>query len=338
MKKFNIVAIITIMALGITGCSNVKKIEPRYGLVEEAVYTEKTLISFTDILKEANVTVEKSDNETSEFISNLEIELVDFINDKYDLNWTTSEVEVYELNFSDVEGYGIYNAMADPENNDLFLNTAVGDIEQDNVKVFSVHELIHCLTFKNLGTYKFVLTDSEGNELGYYTSEAFTDFLTIKFFESKGMPEVKEFLYSNSGYCYTTCALDMLESSIPNEMYYYLTNDINSLEKEFNELSDKYMKIPSELEDNAFESFLYRADIMQAVTLTLIQGGYSQNLANMWIQSIFGNFEEVVIISRGQPTDVQQENYDKCYELFNSEGEITGSLNEFLEYLKSCIR
>lgn len=337
IKSFVVIILLVLMSLFITGCS-VKKIEPQYGLLEEAEYSAKISISFSDILEEEGVVAEKADSEEQENISSIESELVNFINEEYDLDWKTSNVQVYELDFSEVDGYSVYNAMADPENNSFFRNSAVETPNEEQAQIIYVHELIHCLTYKNLGTYKFVLTDSENGELGYYNSEAFTDFLTIKFFESKGMPEAKEFLYSNSGYCYTTCALIMLEEAIPNEIYYFLTNDIESFEKDFNKLASEYMDIPDGLEENAFETFLYRTDLNQAATLALARGEYSQNIINIWFQTIFGNFEEVVIISRGLSTETQNEIYDECYNLFASEGEITDELDEFLEYLNSCIR
>ena len=340
IKNVVVIIVMLIVAFFITGCSD-KKIEPRYGILEEAVYRDLDSVSFTDILNESGITVKEANEESKEIVSSLENELVEYINNEYNLEWKESGVSVYELDFSKVDGYSIYNAMADPENNSFFLNTSVYselDTLDTNVQIIAVHELIHCLTYENVGTYKFVLTDSEGGKLGYYNSEAFTDFLTIKFFESKGMPEVKEFLYTNSGYCYTTCCLIMLESAIPNEIYYYLTNDIESLEKEFNDLASKYMIIPENTENNAFEAFLYRTDLNQAITIMFTQGYYSQELTDNWIQSVFGNFEEVVILSRGQSRKSQKESFEECYNLFELEGDITGELEEFLEYLNSCIR
>lgn len=335
-----IVTIILLMitAFFISGCSAEKKAEPEYGVVEEATYRQVVSDSFAEILEDAGVTANEASEDSKKEISKLEEDLVEFINEEYDLNWEASGVEVYELDFSLVEGYGIYNAMADPEANSFYLNTAIDDASDSRVQFISGHELVHCLTYKNLGTYKFVLKDSEGAELGYYTSEAFADLLAIKFFESREMPEVRDFFYSSSGYCYTTCALVMLEKSIPNEMYYFLTNDMESLERDFNELADKYIKMPDGYEDNAFEAFLYRTDLNLAITRTIAEGYLTSDLSSMWLQTIFGNFETVALLSRGQTDEVKQEIYDECYGLFESEGEITGDLKTFTDYLKSCMR
>lgn len=338
-RKIKIVALIIIMlitALFISGCS-AEKIEPRYGIVEEASYQELDSVSFSDILEDSEVVPSEATTKSQEMISKLEESLVAFVNDEYNLSWRASDVKVYELDFSLLEGYSIYNAMADPEENSFYLNTAAGNLEDNAVQFLSVHELVHCLTYENLGTYKFVLEDSEGAELGYYTSEAFADFLAIKFFESQGDTEVRNFFYNNSGYCYTTCALVMLEESIPNEMYYFLTNDIESLERDFNELADEYMEMPNGFEDNSFEAFLYRTDLNLALTKTMAQGYMTSEYTNMWLQTVYGNFETVAILSRGLEDEQKQSIYDECYRLFQLEGEIVDEIDEFADYLKSCM-
>ena len=81
IKSVVVIILLVLMSVFITGCS-VKKIEPQYGLLEEAEYSAKISISFSDILEEEGVVAEKADSEEQENISGIESELVNFINEE----------------------------------------------------------------------------------------------------------------------------------------------------------------------------------------------------------------------------------------------------------------
>ena len=94
IKNVVVIIVMLIVAFFITGCSD-KKIEPRYGILEEAVYRDLDSVSFTDILNESGITVKEANEESKEIVSSLENELVEYINNEYNLEWKESGVSVY---------------------------------------------------------------------------------------------------------------------------------------------------------------------------------------------------------------------------------------------------
>lgn len=330
------IIIMLIMAIFISGCS-VEKIQPRYGLVRNTEYQPIEAFEFREYLETSEITPEKASDEIEDEIHELEESLVQYINDEYGLDWEVSGAEIYQVDFSKISGFETFNALAEPKYNSFYLSNSGMIFNEEGIEYISAHELIHCLSYKNIGTYRFVLKDENGNELGYYTSEAFTDLLTIEFFENQGREDVRSFFYSNSGYCYTACALSMLEKSIPNAMKYFLTNDTESLETDFNKLANKYIEVPEGFEENLFKSFLYRADMNMVAAMSIATYGITDEYAYIFVNSAYGNFEEVVIMSKGLEKEVQEDIYEECINLYKSEGELTEDILDFAEHLKSCI-
>lgn len=335
IKNIVVIVWLLITAIMISGCS-AEKIEPRYGLVRNVEFQQIEPFDFEDYLDDSEIVPEKANSVNEKAILELELDLVEYINKEYGLDWDVSEPKIYQLDFSEIRGYEAMNALAEPKKNSFYLNES-SMISEEKVEYISAHELVHCLMYKNTGTYRFVLKDEEGNELGYYTSEAFTDLLTIEFFESQGSDDVRSFFYSNSAYCYTTCALSMLEKIIPNEIGYFLTNNSESFEKDFNNIANKYIEVKEGFEENLFRTFLYRADLNMIATMQIAEYGITNDISYIFVNSIFGNFEEVVIMSKGLEKAKREEIYDECINLYKSEGELPDDVIEFADHLRSCI-
>lgn len=332
------IMIAILMLLSCVACAenSGRKVEPKYGFVETAEYLGESAPPISETIKEMGLTPEESSAEEKESINELAKEMVDFINEEYNLEWSYVDVETYRVDFASMEGYEIYNAVADPENSKFYISTTVAErISNEQLIYLAGHELEHIIRYANIGGFEFVLEDETSSMLGSYTSEAFTDLITIKFFESKGDEKVREFFYTNSSYCYTVTALTMLEYSMPDLEYYYLTDDMDAFRSGFESLAKQYIVTYNGLE-NEFEAFLYRTDLNMRLTQAIYYGYCDQSIANMWLECIYGNLERVFIMSQGCTTAEKEEVYDVCHEFFLCEGD-TFSIQEQLDYFESCM-
>lgn len=334
-RRISFIITMIMIALLFTSCgvnSETEKIVPKYGLVGEAEYMYKNVDNFSDVVKDSKITVIEASSEEQEQLDNLTEDVVNFLNEEYNIEWKSEKIELYKVDFLQLEGYELYNAIAAPKDRKMYVNTTLNE----NAKFVEVHELIHCIRYENVGRCEFVMEKGD-HALGGYTSEAFTDLITIKYFESKGISGAREFFNINSNYSYTTCALSMLERSIPNEIYYYLTEDMKSFKTDFTKLADKYIEKNEELEEE-FEAFLTRPDMHMLVTRLILIEGIEEDLTKIWTDCVFGNFERVAIMSRDLDEKQKDEILQEVYDLFKSEGELPEELIEILDYLKSCMK
>ena len=72
-------------------------------------------------------------------------------------------------------------------------------------------------------------------------------------------------------------------------------------------------------------------------TMQIAEYGITNDISYIFVNSIFGNFEEVVIMSKGLEKAQREEVYDECINLYKSEGELPDDVIEFADHLRSCI-
>ena len=343
MKKLISILLVLVLMLGLlTGCSGntIQKREPKLGVLglkESELYVNSADYAIGEHLEEAGVKIKEVDDASvNEYINQLARELVDFANAEYGLEWEYADITTYTMDVSKSSNYYYYNAIADPAYGRFYFNEIFGgNMDADDVKYVAAHELVHLIRYHNIGRYEFGPTDDQGYGLGFYTGEAFTDLFVVKFFAAKGDEQAKRYFNVSSAYCYTNCALAMLEYPIPNLMMYYLTDDYDGFATDFNAVADMCIESSEEHISEA-QAFLYRADVDKKVVDKYAAGKATIHDLLLREECVYGNFERAAMMAQGCSAEERKEVYQLCCDLFEDEG-TAPMLQEYLKYFKDCM-
>jgi len=341
-KKLFLCTVITVLiTLVLTACSVNNDVDTKL----TTKYCEKEVIYFENPSEDFCFTKKIGDNvefveleaEIQNIINQLETYLYQYIIKEYNLDWKFTKTEVKVLDFSKIADgeYATYAAMADPCCNIIYLNARLSTFE-DLIYRYT-HELVHCLIFYNEGSYKFVLLDGNGGNIGYYVGEAFTDLIAADYLKGLGEEKPVDYFLRSSGYASTLAALQALELSIPDMKEMYLKLEAEEFCKRINDLGKMYISDGETV--NYGEIFLYQADLNLKSSHSIIYAQNEQeynNFANIFLRTSFGNYEIVLGISNGLELEKENQAFEFIDNLFEIEGK-NSQIEEYLNYFKSCL-
>lgn len=277
MRKRILALLMIVVMFFITGCGanfSKTKVEMEYGCKnDEFMYGLLTDEGFE------NMDYAEAPEEITEQFNKLCQEEVEYINEKYDLNFKVEEIPVYLINLNSVDTPAANNGTVDlcavyvHNMNAMIVNPEVlGNNDTIDDFLFGVlaHEAGHYIYAYNNGTPLFVLKDEKGGSLGNEITEGMNQKIVLQFLKDKGYDkaydEIAETYRSN---VYITM---MLECSIKNLDKIYLNNDMETLANEMNRLVENYTTAEGDIKP--IEHFLYQTTIMM----------YTESLLNFSMQ------------------------------------------------------
>ena len=342
MRKIICVLMVILMVLS-TGCSAESdvdtKMEVKY-CTSKVKYGEATAdeFIFSEIIGD-DVVFESFNDEVIEYLEELEKDLYDYLVEEFDLDWKFVHTDIRALNFATIsEGkYTLYAAMADPTNKTVYMNTMFVQSGKDLVYRV-VHELIHCLRSYNTGTVEYVFENAEGQVIGYYVGESYTDIVAAGFLETLGEETPLDYFLLGSSYCYSTVALQIVEYSIPNATKMYLENDMQSYYEALKKLTQEHIKDGNEV-DYA-EKFLYHSDLIIYATTDLLDVATIdefKTISRFLLNAMYGNFEIALSVSDSLDKKGEEEVFELVKHMFELEGE-SEEIDKRLDYLKTCLK
>lgn len=342
MKRI-ILLFLTICMGFMVACNSTQAIEkkiPKYGIQTDDAFRiwnkniDKT--NNNETVPE-NVLKISENSELGKRIHELGTDIVTYINEVYGTRWVYEYVVIGMYDFSNTE-FSKYNAYYSTEDYVLYLNS---DYQYDasGINYIVTHELIHYIRQLNIGTADFQYDNTNG--LGNFMMEALTDLLTIELFNET--EDVQKFFINNSSYCYSVVSMQILQLSIPSLMKYYLENDMDSLEKEFNELSNKYVDYTGTTVDNPFINYLDIIDASQVAYNAMSSAYIANNSAFLQFGKIhhnyeLGQYELSLLLLRESETEIKKKAISYINVLYSEEmkNEDESYFEEFI-FFESCV-
>lgn len=327
MKNVKFFAIIMCICLlfNLASCSK-STVNLSYQVKYDTIYRKFSETILSEEINKYGISSEPVPLAMQQEINALHKDVLTFINSKYNLNWKYKEVSAYLVDLNHL-GYLGYVAMADPRYERFYLNSSWETSDYENI-YRSVHELIHCIRYNNIGKSEFTL-EKNSKILGYYVGESLTDLLTSEYFENLGDSKAYEFFLNSSQYCYTTVAAKIIEYSIPNLCYYYLIDDIDTLSKEFNSIASNSINLNADY----FERFANYSDILMISVKEYLYLNDSESISKLR-SCMLANFELVVAASRNLENSSQViDEIEYLFELENA----TSAYKDFILHLKSLL-
>lgn len=332
MKKIKKILLMLLM-LSITlvetscGAKDVKK-EPIYACKHEQIVLMPGEISnISDSITE-DTDIQMADELVQEKVSVLATDIVEYLNNEYNLGWDSKPIDVYETDVASIVGQA-YSAIFDPKAMAIYIQKGLLEDEENLYRI--AHELVHYLKVLNTGKIEFVI-DIQDCWLGYYFMESITDLITIEYFESKGDSAAREYFYVNSGYSFSTTACFMLEKLIPDLQRSYCIDDIENIHQQFNQIAEKTIDVDERVD--VFYQFLYGVDFMNQATIK-----YAETLENAYIDKIaygyYETFETVALMSNLYDEKTKELVIQDVWKLFKAEKtEDAETTKEFVEFLE----
>lgn len=275
MKKIFALFITICMAITVVSCSannsNTKQ-KPQYGIQNDETFRlwTKQVVEEQDIYIGEQNSIEV-DSEVFDKVQTMGEKIVNYINNSYNMNWAYEYVPLRLYDFSNTQ-FKNYNAYYSEKDYILYLNSNY-QFDSYGIDYIIAHELIHYIRHLNIGTTDFQYENTNG--LGRYMMEALTDLLTIDVYG--GTEDVETFFINNSAYCYQVTTMKILSLAIPKIMEYYLQDDIETLEKEFNALSEKYIEFSNIAVENHFVNYLDVIDASYVSYNAMVNAFYMRN-------------------------------------------------------------
>ena len=347
MKRIFVLILMLCMVSMTFACNSSQSIDkkvPQYGIqTEEAFKQWKNNTSETVEHEEPeNVYEIEQQSDFAKEVNSLGTEIVSYINATYGMKWAYDDVVIKTYDFSGTD-FEFYNAYYSTTDYVLYLNSNY-KFESSGLDYIIAHELIHYIRHLNVGTADFLYEDTNG--LGNYMMEALTDLLTIEMYGNTD--KVDTFFMNNSSYCYQVVSMKVLKLAIPKLMYYYLENDMKSLENEFNLLSSKYVDFEENDVENPFINYLdvldacygsYRA-MYNAYTYNDVL--YTNKYAEIHNRYIIGQYELSVMLLTEADKNTKKQALSYIENLYRLESESVGDYSDefysgYLKYLNSCM-
>ena len=348
MKKFKaVIGVILALILMLTtvACAAVGDADTKCAMkyaMKEAVYPdEHTAVDdfcFTEIIGEDAEIVELGESD-DEKLDNIGRDLFDFIVKEYDLDWEYQSVKIVGLDFSKVaQGeYAYYGAMADPDCNIVYLNTYVLHTSQDFF-YRSIHELIHCMVYRNNGTMNFAIFDDNGKFIGYYVSEGITDLIAVDYLNYLGEEDALDYFLNGSNYCYTVVTLQILEHSIPEMKKMYLNVDAESFRQEIKALGEMHIEDGAEVDYG--EVFFYQADMYQRFSIATMYASSIEEYsfyAQQSLRCMLGNYEIAYAVSDNLEFKEEKAMIEYLEHIAELEG-ASEVMSEYTKYFEECMK
>ncbi len=202
---------------------------------------------------------EKASEELAEEVNSLGREIVDFLNQKYDLGWKYTEIPVYT--FSENSEWGGFYF---PKYKSMYINidSDFGKLEKELSPSFEwviAHELTHGITDQNRGTPFFFKEISSDETMGVFLHEGITEILTEQFMATKGITPKDAYPEGgSSGYIAIVYYLKASEFSFEGTINDMLNDDMSAVETRMeNAVGDEL----------AFDRWLCLIDITQFVMM-----------------------------------------------------------------------
>lgn len=348
MKKFKVIVsvmFVLIWMFMMTACAAVMDSDDKCTMMysmKEAIYPDEHMavddFCFTSIIGEDAEIVEMEDGAKKE-LDSIGQDLFDFIVKKYDLDWEYQNVEIVFLDFSTVaEGeYAYYGAMADVDCNIVYLNTYALHTFQDYY-YRSIHELIHCMVYKNNGTMNFAIYDDNGKFIGYYVSEAITDLIAVDYLDYVGEENALDYFLNGSNYCYTVVTLQILEHSIPEMKKMYLDVDAEAFRQEVKALGEIHIEDGAEVDYG--EVLFYQADMYQKYSIATMYASSIEEYAfyaQQTLKCMLGNYEIAYAVS----DELEPKEEKAVLEYIKHIAELEGGsevMSEYVKYFGKCMK
>lgn len=347
MRKIFVLILMLCMVSMTFACNSSQSIDkkvPQYGIqTEDAFKKWKNVTSKTEEHEDPeNVYEIEQQSDFAKDVNSLGTEIVSYINATYSMNWVYEDVVIKIYDFSGTD-FEFYNAYYSTNDYILYLNSNY-KCESSGFDYIIAHELIHYIRHLNIGTANFQYEDTKG--LGNYMMEALTDLLTIEMYGNT--EKVDTFFMNNSGYCYQIVSMKVLKLAIPKLMYYYLENDMKSLENEFNLLASKYVDFEGTDVENPFINYLdvldacYGSYIAMCNAYTYNDLLYAIKYAELNNKYIIGQYELSVMLLMESDKSTKKQALSYIENLYRLESEVAGDnsdefYSEYLEYLNSCM-
>ena len=334
-----------VMMISTVACAEVGDADTKCTMMysmKEVAYPDEHLavddFCFTELIDEDAEIVEIGESNGKK-LENVGQELYDFIVKEYDLDWEYHDVKIVGLDFSQIaQGeYAYYGAMADPDCNTVYLNTYVLHTFKDFF-YRSVHELIHCMVYKNNGTMNFAIYDEDGGYIGYYVSEGITDLIAVDYLNYLGEDDALDYFLNGSNYCYTVVTLQILENSIPEMKKMYLNVDAESLRQEIKSLGAIHIEDGTNVDYG--EVLFYQADMYQRYSVATLYASTIEEYsyyAQQTLKCMLGNYEIAYAISDNLDSKEEKAMLEYLKHVSELEG---GSeiMSEYVKYFGECMK
>ena len=264
-------------------------------------------------------------------IEKMALEIVQFVNEKYSLNWKYEPLDIYFIDLNEVKiGFEI-GGMYDLNEECIYLSQELENKNYDEIsdteKGFIYHEILHYLKHLNTGKVSFCFENGK-KTVGHIITEGATNMILQDFFEYFNMENLKNIFRSN-GYASVTLFCEQLQLIFPDFGKWYCEHNVKKFYDEFGRATNKHIE-----GKNIHEVFMQQMDIMyenEHLAKKQSEEGMYQYMGNF-----LSNMEILSAITSESKAEQFEENFRK-YDKFYCGGNtyFTEETSGFMEYFST---